>query len=104
MVDFRKKTLGPKDAFGSIFRRRREEAGVSLGAAAKKTGIPRHYLSALEEGRERRRQRGRRHQEEHRSKAREERGVKGELSEDAGKEETVGVQEKFKKITTSSPP
>ncbi len=51
MVDFRKKTIGPKDAFGAIFRRRREEAGMSLGAAAKRTNIPRHYLAALEEGR-----------------------------------------------------
>ncbi|MDO8581993.1 MAG: helix-turn-helix domain-containing protein [bacterium] len=51
MVDFRKKTIGPKDAFGSIFRRRREEMGMTLGTAAKQTGVPRHYLSALEEGR-----------------------------------------------------
>ena len=51
MVDFRKKTIGPKDAFGAIFLRRREELGLSLGAVAKKTAIPRHYLAALEEGR-----------------------------------------------------
>lgn len=51
MVDFRKKTLGPKNAFGCIFRRCREEAGLSLGTAAKRTSIPRHYLAALEEGR-----------------------------------------------------
>ncbi len=51
MVDFHTKTLGPKGAFGSIFRRRREGTGMTLGAAAKQTGVPRHYLSALEEGR-----------------------------------------------------
>lgn len=51
MVDFRKKTIGPKNAFGSIFRRRREGTGMTLGTAAQQTGVPRHYLAALEEGR-----------------------------------------------------
>lgn len=51
MVDFRKKTIGPKDALGSLFRRRREKLGLTLGTVAKRTNVPRHYLSALEEGR-----------------------------------------------------
>lgn len=51
MVDFHKKTIGPKDAFGCIFRRRRESMGMTLGTVANRTGVPRHYLSALEEGR-----------------------------------------------------
>ncbi len=51
MVDFRKKTIGPKDAFGAVLRRRRESLGATLGTVAKKIGIQRHYLAALEEGR-----------------------------------------------------
>lgn len=50
MVDFRRKTICPKDAVGALFRRRREELGMSLLTAAKKTGIARHYIVALEEG------------------------------------------------------
>ncbi len=50
MSPFRTKTIGPRDALGAIFRKRRAELGYALSVASRATGITPRYLTAIEEG------------------------------------------------------
>lgn len=51
MTNFRIKTVGPRDALGSIFREKRTERYLSVGAVSRATGIARQYVEAIENGR-----------------------------------------------------
>lgn len=51
MTSFKVKTVGPCDALGSIFRTKRTERYLSVGAVSRATGIARQYVEAIENGR-----------------------------------------------------
>lgn len=50
MSPFRTKTIGPRDALGAIFRKRRTELGYTLSTVSRATGIIPRYVTAIEEG------------------------------------------------------